>query len=194
VRPRGRTERVRAAVLTATRTELQDNGYAGLSVERIADAAGVAKSTIYRRWRDINGLLGELLVDFTSSEIPLPQSGSLDADLRELALGIAAFYAEPVRRSLILGLIAAAVDDPGVATALAEFFHTRNTQAAEPVRRAVERGELPPDTDPVEVIRAMGAPFYYRMLVSHEPVDEAVAHRAATAALTAARAGVLRLQ
>lgn len=189
VRPRGRTERVRAAVLTATRAELEAHGFPALNIERIAEAAGVAKSTVYRRWRDPVGLLAELLEDMVPVEVPLHNTGSIDVDLRKLALGIYQFYADPVWRAMILGLIAAGVHDPRAASVLHDFFQVRNNQAAEAVRRAVERGELPATTDPVEVIRALGAPFYYRMLVSHEPLDESVAERAAKTAIAAARAG-----
>jgi AcrR family transcriptional regulator len=192
VRPRGRTERVRTAVLAATREQIQAHGLANLTVERVADAAGVAKTTVYRRWRDITGLTAELFREIAETSIPLPDTGSVDKDLRELASGIGRFYAAPAMRELALGLIAASVHNPRAAQTLGGFFHARNNQAAEAVRRGIARGELPPDTDPVEVIRALGAPFYYRMLVTHEPLDDAVAERAAAAAIAAARAGAYR--
>ena len=56
-RPGGRTARTRAAVMRAVIGELIDNGYAGATVERVAVRAGVAKTTIYRRWRSMDGLL-----------------------------------------------------------------------------------------------------------------------------------------
>lgn len=189
VRPRGRTERVRTAVLAATRAELQAHGYPALTMERVAEIAGVAKSTVYRRWRDPVGLLAELLDDVTMTEVPLLDTGSVDLDLRGLALGIYRFYTHPVWRPMMLGLIAAGVHDPRAAQALHDFFRTRNDQAADAVRHAVKRGELPATTDPLEVIRALGAPFYYRMLVTHEPLDESIAEHAAAAAIAAAKAG-----
>lgn len=134
---------------------------------------------MYRRWRDTAGLLMEVLNELASVEIPLTDTGSVDDDLRSLAIGIARFYGDRVAGSL---------------AELREFWAHRNDRAAEPVRRAIERGDLPPDTDPIEVIRNLGAPLYYRMLVTHEPIDQSVAERAAATALTAARAGLLHDQ
>ncbi|WP_308164712.1 TetR/AcrR family transcriptional regulator [Nonomuraea sediminis] len=194
VRPRGRTERVRAAVLAATRAELEAHGYPALTMERVAEIAGVAKSTVYRRWRDPAGLLAELLAELTMTEVPLYDTGSIDLDLRQLAMGISRFYANPVWRPMMLGLIAAGVNSPRAAEVLHDFFRARNDQAAEAVRHAIKRGELPADTDPVEVIRAVGAPFYYRMLVTHEPVDDALVEQTAAAAIAAAKAGAHRVR
>ncbi|WP_245765598.1 TetR/AcrR family transcriptional regulator [Nonomuraea jiangxiensis] len=193
-RPGGRTERIRTAVVAATRAELVAHGYAALTVERVAETAGVAKSTVYRRWRDTTGLLTEMLRELVKNEVPLPATGSIEEDLRELARGIFHVYADPVTRDMVLGLIAAAVHEPRAAQALHDFFHIRNVQAAESVQQAIERGQLPADTDPVEVIRALGAPLYYRLLVTHEPIDESIAEHAALAALAAARAGVHRIR
>jgi AcrR family transcriptional regulator len=194
LRPGGRTERTRIAVMAATRAELVANGYTGLTVERVAETAGVAKTTVYRRWRDTTGLLTEMLGELVKTAVPMPDTGTIEDDLRELAFGITRAYADPVVRDMLLGLIASAVHEPRAAQALHDFFQIRNHQAAESVRHAIKRGQLPADTDPVEVIRAIGAPFYYRMLVTHEPIDESVAEHAALAALAAARAGVHRVR
>jgi AcrR family transcriptional regulator len=190
LRPRGRTERVRLAVIAATRDLLINVGYEDLSIERVAEQAGVAKSTVYRRWRDRTGLLLELLDELSSVEIPFVDTGSVDEDIRVLTLGIAKFFRDHTGAQLALALIADAVHNPGAADGLRTFWARRNEAAAASVRQAIDRGELPADTDPVEVIRAIGAPLYYRLLVTHEPVGDDVAVRAAAAAVTAARAGV----
>jgi AcrR family transcriptional regulator len=50
--------------LQAVISELVENGYAGMTVERIATRAGVAKTTIYRRWGGLNGLLADLMAQY----------------------------------------------------------------------------------------------------------------------------------
>jgi AcrR family transcriptional regulator len=193
IRPRGRTERVRQSVTAATRALLTEGGYDSLTVERVAEAAGVAKSTVYRRWGDTAGLLMEVLRELVATEIPLVDTGSVDSDLRELAIEISRFFSDHQAGPVVMALISDAVHNPRASDEMRGLWAERNDRAAEAVRRGIDRGELPAATDPVEVIRALGAPIYYRLLVTHETVDDAVAERAAAAALAAARAGTFNL-
>lgn len=187
-RPGGRTARTRQAVLTAVFQELGDGGFAALTMERVAQRSGIHVATLYRRWRCAEGLVCDLLTDL-SSDVPLPDSGTLPGDLQALAGSIAAFYGEARMRRLIEAVVSAAARDPEAAAALRTFFGERLALAGRMVKRAVERGELPVDTDPEKVMSALGAPFYYRILIARRPVDQDLAASAATAVWAAARAG-----
>ncbi|MEW1749390.1 TetR/AcrR family transcriptional regulator [Streptomyces angustmyceticus] len=187
-RPGGRTARTRQAVLTAVFEELGDGGFAGLTMEKVAQRSGIHVATLYRRWRCTEGLVCDLLT-YLSSDVPLPDSGTLPGDLQELARSIAAFYGEARRRRLIEAVVSAAARDPQAAGVLRSFFDERLALAGRMVQRAVERGELPADTDPEKVMSALGAPFYYRILIARRPVDQDLAASAATAVWAAARAG-----
>ncbi|MGI5421826.1 TetR/AcrR family transcriptional regulator [Actinomadura luteofluorescens] len=190
VRPGGRTARTRAAVLAATREELEAGGYAGLTLEKVAERSGVHLATLYRRWRTVEGLVVDLLGEMGKTEIPIPDTGSLKDDLRALALDIAAVYRQPRTRALVEGVVAAAVRSPQASTAWATVIAERNRLASRIVDRAVERGELPPGTDGIAVTSAVGAPIYYRLLVARGPVDDEIAESAAAAAYAAALSGV----
>jgi AcrR family transcriptional regulator len=182
---------VREAVLAAVLAALADTPYRDLTVEQVAQRAGVAKTTVYRRWGSVEGLVLDLMRDQTARRVPTPDTGDLDTDMRALARGILAIYQDPAINALIASMVAAAVHLPEARQTLSEFFITRITDMGIIAERAVSRGELPADTDTVEVIRMLGAPFYYRMFITGEPVDQALADRAAAAAVAAARAGVL---
>jgi AcrR family transcriptional regulator len=191
LRPGGRTARVREAVLAAVHDELAQTRYGEMTVEQVAQRAGVAKTTVYRRWGSTEGLVLDLLRDLSNTRIPVPDTGDLAADLQALARGIVAIYRDPATYALIGTVVAAAVSVPEARQTLTEFFAGRTAQTAIIAERAVSRGELPPGTDTIEVIRLMAAPFYYRMFITGEPVDDDVADRAAAAAVTAAKAGLL---
>ena len=190
-RPGGRSARVRAAVRDGTLAELADKGYSGLTVEGVAARSGVHKTTVYRRWRSVGGLITDALALAADEPWPIPDTGGVEGDLRALARLVVTGFADPDEGPISAAFISAATQDEAAARSLHAFFLARHEQSAVIHTRAVARGELEPGVDPAELVRAAVAPLYYRLFVSHEPVDAAIADRAADAALAAARAGAL---
>src|SRR5690349_18554003 len=80
-RPGGRTARVREAVLDATLAELAGRGYAGLTVEGVAARSGVHKTTVYRRWGGVEGLIADALDRGSRLPWPVPDTGTVRGDL-----------------------------------------------------------------------------------------------------------------
>lgn len=165
------------------------DGYAELTVDRIAAGAGVNKTSIYRRWTDLEGILGDLLTDYATEAVPIPDTGDLEQDLVELALLIRRGMAgEP--GDLVMGLAAAAPRNERAAQVVRGFFLERFGLAESIVDHAVARGELPAGTDARAAIETIGAPFFLRLLVTRAPIDEAFARRAAAVGAVALRAGL----
>jgi AcrR family transcriptional regulator len=189
-RPGGRTAAVRDAVLRATADLLIEDGLEGIELTAVAQRAEVGKSTVYRRWGSVPGLVADLLVDMADTSSPRPSTGALRTDL--LA------QAKLVRRTLIDGrqgrlfkaIIAAATCDAITAKALADFYRSRIDEVSPVVVDAVARGEAPPGTDPAEVIRQLSAPLYYRFLTDTKPLTTADAERAVAVTMAAVQAGV----
>ncbi|SFD57031.1 TetR/AcrR family transcriptional regulator [Streptomyces aidingensis] len=189
VRPGGRTARVRAAVLRAAGDALAEQGFAHLDLADIARRAGVGKTTVYRRWGTVPGLVADLLADMAEQSLPRTETGSLLGDLRANARLVRRTLADPRQGALFRAVLAAATCEPGTAAALHRFYEIRVGEWAPCVEQAVARGEVPAGTDAREVIRAVSAPLYYLMLTTGRPLDEAAAERAAAATAAAARAG-----
>ncbi len=190
-KPPGRGPKVRAAVLSATLSELTQTGYAALTVENIARRAGVHKTTVYRRWSDRENLVADAVTELAGTRVPFPDSDDISADLRSLARSLVRFLASPLGQAVTAVMLSDAGRIPEVASAQRRRFEDRYRQAEPVVARAIARGELPPGTDPAEVVRAVLAPIYLRVLVTSEPISQSTADAAADAALAAARAGAL---
>lgn len=190
-RPGGRSARVRAAVLDATLAELAEVGYLRLTVENVATRAGVHKTTVYRRWGTVDELIADALDHSRDVDWPLPDTGSVEQDLIAIADDVARTFADPVRRTVPVAVVAAALQSARAREAMARFYADRHRRAAQVVEKAVARRELPETTDAVELVRLTCAPLFYRVFVTGEPVDREVAERSARAALAAARAGLL---
>jgi AcrR family transcriptional regulator len=190
-RPGGRTARTRAAVVQAVIDELTEHGYAGTTVERVAARAGIAKTTIYRRWRSLDGLLADVMAEHAKQQIPVPDEGDLGSDLRALARSVVASVEPPPIRAAFAGIVAAAVQDPAAQKVLSRFLAARVARMTVIIDRATLRGELPPGTDAAGVIRTVTALIYYRLFIAGEPASQDVADAAAATAAAAARAGAL---
>ncbi|WP_214411226.1 TetR/AcrR family transcriptional regulator [Sphaerisporangium fuscum] len=191
VRPGGRTARVREAVLEAAGDALAEKGFDGLDLGEIARAAGVGKTTVYRRWGTPGALAADLLQDMAERSLPRSRNGDVGQDLRDNARLVVKTLTDPRQGRLFKALIAASLCNDQATQALHRFYAVRIEEWSGCVTDAIERGELPPGTDPRRVIAAVSAPLYYALLNTGEPLDDAAADRAAAAALAAARAGVI---
>jgi AcrR family transcriptional regulator len=191
IRPGGRTSRVRSAVLDAALCALAELGYAGLSIERIAERSGVNRATIYRRWQTKEAVLAAAVDDMLADVFPIPATGSIEEDLRSFGRRLVDFLTNDSPRvaGAVRALFSDAAREPQIAELKRNLFATRYQEAASMVDAAITRGELPTDVDVRELVGLVTAPIYYRKLVTEEPLDYAVADQAAATALIAVRAG-----
>ncbi len=190
VRPGGRTARVRAAVLRTAGDILVEQGFDGLDLADVARRADVGKTTVYRRWGSVTGLVADLLADMAEQSLPREETGSVLGDLRANAALVQRTLADPRQGALFRAVIAAATCDERTTQALRRFYEVRVAEWAPCVEQGVARGELPVGTDAEEVVRAVSAPLYYQLLTTGLVPDAPAAERAARAAHAAAVAGV----
>ncbi|MFF5991683.1 TetR/AcrR family transcriptional regulator [Prauserella flavalba] len=175
-RPGGRSAKVKAAVLGAALAELADVGYHALSLDGIARRAGVHKTTVYRRWGTREALLLDAIRERAETRVPIPDNGSLRADLLDLVRAAIANLRTPEVGALVRAAVALAPHDPVVADAVGAFWTGRLGVDGAVVERAVARGEIG-RTDPREVIEAVLGPPYFRVLVTGEAVTDAFLRR-----------------
>ena len=170
-RPGGRTARVREAVLGATRELLREEGFAALTVERVARRAGVHRTTLHRRWPSRAALVADALLEVSAVEVPIPDSGDVAIDLRMFAGSVRDVIASAAGRGII-----SALADPRVLEELAtvnrRFWDVRFAATGQIVERAIGREELPAGVDPRYVIEAVGGPIWFRAFVVGEHPDD----------------------
>ena len=188
-RPGGRTARTRAAVRDATLAELAEHGYPGLTVDNVAARSGVHKTTVYRRWGGVDGLVVDALELAGEDDWLAPDTGTLAGDLTALAGEVLTVFDDPVLGPASRAFVTASFHSPRAAAAFHEFLANRHERSAVIVTRAVARGEAPAGTDAGAVVRAAVAPLYYRLFISHEPVTEETVHQTVTATTAAVAAG-----
>lgn len=183
-RPGGRNAQVRERVLAAARAELEERGYGSLSYRSIALRAAVDPATVYRRWPSRPQLAADALLEIARAAVPVPDTGSIEADLTRFLTAIAGALSEPRLLRLFHALSAAGAEaDDDLREVLRVFWAARFTGAEEMVTRAIGRGDLPAGRDPHDVIEELVAPSYFRALVTGEPLDEEFRRRCVASAL-----------
>ena len=175
---RGRPRRADAdeAILTAALELLAEAGVAGLSMDVLAQRAGVGKATIYRRWVSKEALVLDALRT-ANTPIPTPDEGSVRADLVAYADAIVERFGEKRASDVLPHLIEASCYDDQLRHALDEYLRSRQAPIRAILQRGIERGELAEDTDVDLVVDLVLGPFLYRHLFTGAPVDEDFAHR-----------------
>src|SRR5689334_14850586 len=96
----GRSARIRAAVFEATLQLLVEKGFEHLSIIEVAARSGVNASSIYRRWGNKVNLAVEAILGSEAGHIPIPDTGSLRADLLQLLLELRTYHRSPEGRAL----------------------------------------------------------------------------------------------
>ena len=171
-RPGGRTAQTRAAVFAAVESLLAQKDPAEVSMVEIAERAGVAATSLYRRWGDVRALLTEVAVEQLTREAPLPDTGSLRGDLCAWMRSVAAGLAQPGGSVFFRVYVGAAPRTPEEGATRAQTVMRRIEQVAVMLDRARARGEATPDV--FEVTDHLLAPLYMRALFG-TPADAAVA-------------------
>lgn len=178
---------MRAQVLDAVRAELGEHGFDGLTMDGVAARAGVHRATVYRRWKDVGGLLADVLDAAGDDDWRPPDTGSLEGDLtglnREIQDGMSA------RPPVMAALIAASFRSEQAAEAQRRLWEDRYARCEVVVERAVARGELAPGVDARRLLIAATAPLYHHLVLLGTPPDPDLPGQAARTAVLAASAG-----
>ena len=140
-RPGGRTARIRAAVLEATVSALIEHGYDGLTMERIADRAGVNKTTLYRRWGSRTGLVVDAVESYAAAQADVPDTGDIDEDLRRWARSIYTMLTGTVSGALVRAIFSAG-DTAELRHLRRRFWLSRVVLVRPLVERAIIQSDL----------------------------------------------------
>ncbi len=175
-RPGGRSARVVRDVLEATLEELAAHGYSPLTVEAVAARAGVAKTTIYRRWPTKAELVAAAVLERKDDQREVPDEGSLRADLfvllEQRARRLSTRRGRAIARALLGG-----IDEPEVAAFVAEVRARRPFVPKVVLARAIARLEVPKSIDGALFVELLGAPLETRLVWRGLRVDAAYLRR-----------------
>ena len=167
VRAGGRSARIVRAVLDATLNALGQAGYGAIRVEDVASAAGVNKTTVYRRWPTRADLVVAALSRLASAPAPA-DTGTLEGDLVNTLAKTTSLRVTPSGRSVLRALLAEH-GQPEVDRVIAALRERHRAPGREVLRRARRRGELGAGVDIELLLDVLMGAVYARLRATSRP-------------------------
>jgi len=173
-RGRPRSEAARLAILDAAGELLLANGLEAVSMDAVAERAGVSKATIYRWWPTKQTLaLEALYYEWDTTRSVPPDTGSLRGDLLSLLRPWVRRVRERPYGRVVASLVTEVHTDAQFAREYqARFVEPRRAPARCVLVRAIERGELPPGSDVELALDLIYGPIFHRLLHVHAPLTD----------------------
>ena len=175
-RPGGRSAQVRMAVLAATLDLLSQRGYEAMTTKDIAAQAGVNEVTLFRRWGTKAAIVAEALQNYSATETPTPDTGSLRTDMLESLRGIIARIQTPLGR-VIDPIVVGHNPQPELEEVRRAYWRDSFSRAEAIVQRAKDRGELPNEVDAHFLIEMAIGPILVRANATDQPLDDQLPER-----------------
>lgn len=173
---RPRDEKAGEAITAAVIDLLSEVGFSGLTIDAVAQRAGVGKATIYRRWDGKEQLVLDALSAGRLTMVE-PDTGDVRSDLLAFYLPLADADAQQGAVRLMPALAAEAALNVELAERLRAFVSDRRIPVASILHRARDRGEVAPDVDVELAIDLLTGPIMYRLYFSGGRVDAATIER-----------------
>ncbi len=165
-------------ILEAARAIFRSEGYDAVSIAAVARAAGLPRSTVYRRYSGPVALRYAAAVIPAAGLAPLSDTGDIRADMQAHISANAGGFRSPEWIAQLRSLIGDALADPGGRRVLNdEYVRPRLTEVAQLLRRASDEGRLADHVDPDLAARAITGTLIYHSLLLDEPVDDALLQR-----------------
>ncbi len=159
------------ALRQAARDVLAEHGWRGMTVERVAQRAGVARTTVYRRHGSVHGVL-LLLMDDIYAHVPVADTGSLRSDLVALMRDIVIVWRDPANVEYLGALVAAQHENADLGRAYRRQLEDRRAATSAIVIRAVKRGELDPDANGDLLLDLLSGIVLQRVLLRRLPLGD----------------------
>ena len=171
---RAQAERVRAALIDTARDMLLNDGYAALTIPKLAQACGVSAESVYKRFAGKPALVRAVVEQALRGIGPVAAETRSDAlgvdDLQELLRGWGRLSAEvgPRVAPILLLVQVAASRDPGLASLARELDANRRARMRDNAHRLADAGHLPPGlsvAQATDILWTYSSPEVYDLLV-----------------------------
>ena len=177
-----RVRRSRHAVLATAFELLYESGVGGFSVDEMTRRSGVAKTTIYRHWPSREALVLDACSKIAADQ-DVPDTGSLETDLRAILTNIAVLLQTANWASVLPSIVDLAEREPEFADVHRRIQHGHGAPLRDVLHRGIRSGALPAQIVVAATSAALLGPLFYRRWFSREPIDDEFVEKMISGAL-----------
>ena len=177
-----RVLRTRRQILDATIELMKKRGLEGFTMDAIAEAADVSRSTLYRHWPQLHDVLFDAIQylgeQLDEAAAPPDADGTTEECIVSTALTIGRFLRDDTCRTLVASLGVAAEHNADAATIYERSAQRCRDSVAEFVKRGQRDDGIPKSLDSEWVTDLLVGPIYMNAIVLHRPMsdDQIVKH------------------
>ena len=161
----------RAKLLRATAKILAEEGIDAVSIEAVARRSWVAKTTLYRHFGGLDGLVFAAAAA-SVSETAGHDTGSLIGDLREIQRHYLNIASSGVNRAVFAWMLTRAMHSPDAAALFREERIQPRGPTVVALQRAIARGELPPTTNIEMAMHVIQGPLISKRIVDNSDLTD----------------------
>ena len=172
-KPSATVAETRRRVLDAAAELIDRVSYRSVTIDAVARASGVSKSTIYRHWPSRQVLVLEAYTLKTNRSTVVPDTGDALRDLRQYLVALAGCLGpKDHAASTVTGLVEDALADEAFATLFRQtLLRERRQLFLAILARGQQRGQVRADLDLEAAVDALYGAIHHRLLVSGQPTD-----------------------
>jgi AcrR family transcriptional regulator len=154
-----RLDAVRDGIVSAALRLIAQRGYAGCSIARVAEAAGVATGTVYKHFPSKGALFAEAFRVATSREVDAVSEAAAKPGSRQerVAAAVESFARRALKSPRLAYALIAEPVDPLVEAERLVFRRAYRDIFAAAIADAMDAGEIPPQDPEVSAAAAVGA-------------------------------------
>ncbi|MEK3903149.1 TetR/AcrR family transcriptional regulator [Paenibacillus sp. FSL R7-0179] len=170
LKSRRRGKELETAILQAVREELQEQGYANLTMDGVAERSGTSKAVLYRRWAN----RAELVLAALRERVPLPLEEVPDTgNLRDDVIGVLRAMNHNNTQAMMKALYGLVTELGAVPLASLIFPDGRQNRTMTIVlQRAADRGEVAPEAITPRMLTLPSDLARHELMLYNTPMTE----------------------
>jgi AcrR family transcriptional regulator len=163
-----RAARSQHRAIEATLALVRETGVGRMSIESIAARSGVARTTLYRQFGDLETLLFAAFESLKRPQV-IPVRKGVVADVEAWMQAFAVLLYSDGFSGLMPAMIEVAERTERGRELAVEFAARRRLALQERLRTAIDQGELDPGLDIDATVSMLSGPLFYRRFISRQP-------------------------